>query len=84
MFKLNKLSKKAKTLMITGAVVAMTVVPAFAETADVNTVMASSFNSVKDQVSSGVMTALPIALGIVALTFGIKYVVRFFKSVSRG
>lgn len=48
------------------------------------TALTTAFTAVKTSVTSGVGVALPIGLGIVAMTFGIKYVVRFFKAIARG
>lgn len=49
---------------------------------DLTSTVSSSFNSISDSIFTYIGIALPIALGIVAAIFGIKFAIRFFKSVA--
>lgn len=50
----------------------------------VTTALTTAFQGVASTITSNVLAVLPIALGIVALVFGVKYVVRFFKGIAKG
>lgn len=50
--------------------------------ADLSSTLSTSFNGISDQIFTYIGIALPIALGIVAAIFGIKFAVRFFKSIA--
>ena len=50
--------------------------------ADLAGTLTTSFNSISDQIFTYIGIALPIALGIVAAIFGIKFAVRFFKNIA--
>ncbi|NLH02399.1 MAG: hypothetical protein GX488_11070 [Clostridiales bacterium] len=81
---IENVSRKAKMFVLSTCVMAMMAIPAFAEesTPDVQSALTTAFNGVKASVTSTVLTALPIALGIFAMVFGIKYAIRFFKKIA--
>lgn len=81
---LMKISKKAKTLIFSTLVVMAMMIPAFAAEPDMNAALATAFTGIKDSVLSTMLTALPIALAIVGSVFGVKYGIRFFKSIAKG
>lgn len=47
------------------------------------TALTNAFTAVSDDFMSVVAIALPVALGMVAVTMAVKYGVNFFKSVSK-
>lgn len=70
-------------LVLSACIMAMMAIPAFAEESDpVQVALSTAFEGVKTSVTSTILTALPIALGIVAMVFGIKYGIKFFKKIA--
>ena len=80
----SKLGKYIATAMFAAAIAVMGCINCFATDGDVNvgTIMQTAFNSVKSDITSYVGVALPIALGVFALLFGIKKAISCFKSVA--
>lgn len=78
----SKTSKYVATAMFAAAVAVMGCINCFAAEGDVSTIMQTAFNTVKSDITSYVGVALPIALGVFALLFGIKKAVSFFRSVA--
>lgn len=84
-FKNSKFAKAVTVACITAMVACFGCLGAFAEEAsgaDLTSTLSTSFNSIKTDILSYVGVALPIALGIVAAIFGIKFAIRFFKSIA--
>lgn len=52
------------------------------ESAGMAGVLETALNSIKTDAGSMLAVAVPVALGIVALGFGIKYAVKYFKSLA--
>ena len=50
----------------------------------IDTSLTKAFNDVATNVTDVVKIALPIGLGIMAITLSIKLGVRFFKSITKG
>ena len=78
----SKTSKYVATAMFAAAVAVMGCTNCFAADVDFSTIMQTAFNTVKSDIISYVGVALPIALGVFALLFGIKKAVSFFRSVA--
>ena len=80
----SKTSKYVATAMFAAAVAVMGCINCFATDGEVNvgTIMQTAFNTVKTDITNYVGVALPIALGVFALLFGIKKAISFFKSVA--
>lgn len=79
----SKSSKYVATAMFAAAVAVMGCINCFAtDDVNVSTLMQTAFNSVKTDIINYVGVALPIALGVFALLFGIKKAISFFKSVA--
>ena len=78
----SKTSKYVATAMFAAAVAVMGCINCFAADVDFSTIMQTAFNTVKSDITSYVGVALPIALGVFALLFGIKKAVSFFRSVA--
>jgi hypothetical protein len=68
-----------------GAVIALAI-PAFANTAgtDVTDIMSTGMNSMKDDVLKIIAIALPIALAIFALFFGVRKGIAMLRGVAKG
>lgn len=87
-----KSSKLAKifTAAFTAALVAcMGCIGVFAEetstasTPDLGATLSTSFQSISTDIFTYIGIALPIALGVVAAVLGIKFAIRFFKSIAK-
>ena len=78
---------KAKLFGITGAVVAvaaMTVGACAAEDTVMQTALTTGLTAASTSIMGSLASVIPIALGILAAIFGVKYGIRFFKSISKG
>ncbi|MGI5978625.1 MAG: hypothetical protein ACOX66_03895 [Oscillospiraceae bacterium] len=83
---MGKLKKHGRTMAMVGATAAATMVPAFAEGAstDLNAALTTGLQSASSSIMGTLGSVLPIALGILAAIFGVKYGIRFFKSIAKG
>lgn len=84
---MEKLKKHGRTMAMVGATAAATMVPAFAEgttTTDLNGALTTGLQSASSSIMGTLGSVLPIALGILAAIFGVKYGIRFFKSIAKG
>lgn len=52
-------------------------------TADMQQAFTTAFNAVKADVSSVVVTALPVGLGIMGLFLAVRLGISFFRSIAR-
>lgn len=82
-------SKVAKWITVSSLSAMMAVMMCFncfaadeSSAVDLTGTLTTSFNSIHDQIFTYIGIALPIALGIVAAIFGIKFAVRFFKNIA--
>lgn len=86
-FKSSKVGKWLATAAVTASIACMGVVGAFAAeesgSADLTSAVTESFNTMKGDIMNYILIALPIALGVVAAIFGIKYAVKFFTNMSK-
>lgn len=83
-FKSSKVGKWLATAAVTASIACMGVVGAFAaESSDLTSAVTESFNTMKGDIMNYILIALPIALGVVAAIFGIKYAVKFFTNMSK-
>lgn len=83
----SKVAKWLSVMCVTALIAAfgcLTVFAADGETSapDLQSTVTSSFNGISDSIFTYIGIALPIALGIVAAIFGIKFAIRFFKSIA--
>ena len=85
----SKVAKWLSVMCVTALIAAfgcLTVFAADGETGtsgtDLTSTVSSSFNGISDSIFTYIGIALPIALGIVAAIFGIKFAIRFFKSIA--
>jgi len=69
---------------LAGAVMSVTAIaiPAFAAGDDVTTIMETGLNSMKTDVLGIIAVALPIALGIFAIFFGVRKGIAMLRGVS--
>lgn len=51
-------------------------------TTTISSVLSTAFQSMSSDIMGYVTTILPIALGIVGAIFGIRWAVKFFKSIA--
>jgi|GEM_PF-2272685 len=81
-------SKRAKSAAVMVMALFCMAIPAFAEgtapTYDLSTTLQSSLTTCATNIMTALGVVLPIALGIVAAMFGVKYGIKFFKSISKG
>ena len=86
--KSSKASKWLATAAVTAMIACMGIMSCFAaegETSggDLTSAVTESFNTMKGDIMNYILIALPIALGVVAAIFGIKYAVKFFTNMSK-
>jgi len=81
---MEKFKKHGRTMAMVGATAAATVVPAFAESTDLNAAMTTGLQSASSSIMASLGAVLPIAMGILGALFGVKYGIRFFKSIAKG
>ena len=80
-------SRKVKSIVTAVAITALMSIPAFAvdtTAADLTTTLQTSLTACASNIMSALAVVLPIGLGIVAAMFGVKYGIKFFKSISKG
>lgn len=85
----SKVAKCLSVMCVTALIAAfgcLTVFAADGETStsgtDLTSTVSSSFNGISDSIFTYIRIALPIALGCFATIFGIKFAIRFFKSIA--
>ena len=79
--------KQVVTAITITTMAAVTTISALADdvaTPDVKDMMETSFKSISSDITSTIMTVLPIALGILGLTIAIRFGIRWFKSLTGG
>lgn len=76
-------SKMAKVVSVAGAVVTSLAVSASAADADVVSAVTTGVNGIKTDIVSIAVIAIPVALGITALFFGVRKGMAFFKSIAK-
>lgn len=86
--KSSKISKWLVTAAITASLFCFGAMSAFAadpqaSSGDLTSAVTDSFNTMKGDIMNYILIALPIALGVVAAIFGIKYAVKFFTNMSK-
>lgn len=85
---MEKLKKHGRVVAMAGATAAATMVPAFAEgttaTANLDTALTSGLQTASSSIMGTLGSVLPIALGILAAVFGVKYGIKFFKQIAKG
>lgn len=85
----SKASKWLATTAVTASIACCGAIGAFAaeestsSAGDLQTAVTDSFNSMQGEIMNYILIALPIALGVVAAIFGIKYAIKFFTSMSK-
>ena len=81
----SRLFKYLSVACVTGLIAVFGCLSVFAEEAsapDLTSTVSSSFNGISNSIFTYIQIALPIGLGIVAAIFGIKFAIRFFKSIA--
>ena len=83
----SKVAKWLSVMCVTALIAAFGCLTVFAadggtSASDLQSTVTSSFNGISDSIFTYIGIALPIALGIVAAIFGIKFAIRFFKSIA--
>ena len=84
-FRKSKFAKTLTIACITAMIACFGCIGVFAEEAsapDLTSTLSTSFTGIQSQIFTYIGVALPIALGIVAAIFGIKFAIRFFKSIA--
>lgn len=79
--KLNNLSAKTKTAIITSSIALGTVVPAFAAEGDVDPAIVSGFTSAGAQVAAIVALGVTASVGVIALSGGAKSGLKWIRGV---
>ena len=83
----NRIKRIISLLAVALVIVSAFALPVFAadgDTSDVTALMESGLNSMKSDVMSILMIALPIALGIFAVFFGVRKGIAMLRGVTGG
>jgi len=78
------MKKRIATLMLAVSAVVALAIPAFAATDDVTDIMSTGLTAMKTDVLGIIAVALPIALGIFAIFFGVRKGIAMLRGVSGG
>lgn len=84
-FKSSKVVKYLTTFAVAAMIACFGAFSCFAaeETSSLTSTVTESFNTIKSDILNYILIALPIALGVVAAVFGIKYAIKFFTQMSK-
>jgi len=77
------LKKRIASILMAIAALMAAAVPAFAAGDDVTTMMETGLNSMKSDVLGIIAVALPIALGIFAIFFGVRKGIAMLRGVAK-
>ena len=80
----SKVGKAFSVASVSALIASIGCLTCFAEasTPDMTSTLEESFNGMSSSVMSYIGVALPIALGIVAAIFGIKFAISFFQKIT--
>lgn len=77
------MGKVAVTYAIITGISAVSAVPAFAASTDIDAAMSEAYTSMGDSIMGNIVVALPIALGVVGSVVAIRFGVKFFKGLAK-
>ena|GEM_PF-4534540 len=77
------MKKRIASILMAIAALMAAAVPAFAAGDDVTTMMETGLNSMKSDVLGIIAVALPIALGIFAIFFGVRKGIAMLRGVAK-